>query len=78
MHQANNSPQIDSDNEIRSFYYFTKGMESIGVVDLMNLIAFGGPIKTKLYQYMQDHINKVVENPDLKHKNLLEFMNEME
>lgn len=42
-----------------SFYYFTDDRDQISIIDLMNMIAFGGPINEKLHQFMVDHIEKI-------------------
>ena len=34
-------------------------MEYIEITNLMNLIAFAGPIKEKLFEEMQAHIKKI-------------------
>ena len=56
------SAQIEIYENNASFYYFTDDREQISIVDLMNMIAFGGPINEKLHQFMVDHIEKISKN----------------
>ena len=56
FHENESSYIQTSTENIHKFQYFTHDDRQMNVVELMNLLAFGGLYKDKLYQFMQKHI----------------------
>ena len=58
-----NDPEEDAmKDQLATFFYFTSDRDTFNVTDLMNLIAFGGPINEKLDEYVKAHVKKISEN----------------